>query len=140
MLIRNYSTLITYSTFEDRYNYLKLSANVAEDTFGFDRWMNQKFYRSAEWKHVRDQVIVRDGGCDLAFPGREIFGRIYIHHMNPMTKEELMHNAEVLLDPEFLVCVSFDTHNAIHYGDTSLLIADPIERSPNDTCLWRRAK
>lgn len=140
MLIRNYSTLITYSTFEDRYNYLKLNANVAEDTFGFDRWMNQKFYRSIEWKHVRDQVIVRDGGCDLAFPGREIFGRIYIHHMNPMTKEELMHNAEVLLDPEFLVCVSFDTHNAIHYGDTSLLIADPIERSPNDTCLWRRAK
>lgn len=133
-----YSNLITLSTFEDRYHYLRLNKSVAEKTFGFDRYLNQQFYRSEEWKQLRNQIIVRDNGCDLAFPGRTIFGRIYIHHMNPITKEDLLHSSEFLLNPEFLICVSFDTHNAIHYGDESLIIHDYVERTPNDTTLWRR--
>ena len=135
--IRTYSELIRIPTFEDRFRYLKLRGKVGEDTFGFDRYFNQKFYRSSEWKRIRDHVIVRDGACDLGIPDREIFGKVIIHHMNPFRIEDLTgDNAKDLLDPEFLICVSHETHNAIHYGDESLLPEIFVERRPNDTCPW----
>lgn len=136
-LIRTYSEMILLRTFEERYEYLRLDGEVGFETFGFDRYLNQKFYHSREWKTVRDRVITRDMGCDLASEGREIFGRIYIHHMNPMKQLDIIHGSMRIVDPEFLVCVSHNTHNAIHYGDRSLLITEPIERKPNDTCPWK---
>lgn len=135
--IRTYSELIRIPTFEDRFRYLKLRGKVGEDTFGFDRYFNQKFYRSSEWKRIRARVIVRDGACDLGIPDREILGKVIIHHMNPFGIEDLTgDNAKDLLDPEFLICVSHETHNAIHYGDESLLPEIFVERRPNDTCPW----
>jgi len=137
-MIRTYSDLIGFKTFHDRYRYLQLSGSVGEETFGFDRYLNQTFYRSPEWRKVRDSVIVRDNGCDLAMDGHEIRGRIVIHHMNPITEKDILErNLEVLLNSEFLISVSYNTHNAIHYGDESLLLTEPIERQPNDTCPWR---
>lgn len=136
--IKTYSELILLPTFEERYDYLKLDGIVGEETFGFDRYINQNFYRSQEWKRIRDQVIIRDNGCDLGMEGYDITGRIYIHHMNPITVKDIHHMSEYLLNPEYLICVTHNTHNAIHYGDTSLLIKAPIERSKNDTCPWRR--
>lgn len=136
--MRTYSELIQLSTFEDRFNYLKLNGAVANETFGFDRYLNQLFYRSAEWKKVRQQVIIRDCGCDMACDGYEIQGNIIVHHMNPLTLEQIENNPELLLDPEYLICVSFDTHNAIHYGtDDFIKSQDVIERHPGDTTLWR---
>lgn len=135
--IRTYTELITFPTFETRYNYLKLNGNVGEETFGFDRWLNQRFYKSKEWQSIRDFVIIRDGGCDLAMDGYDIHGRILIHHMNPVYSDDIIHRSDILLDPEYLVCVTHNTHNAIHYGDESLLITAPIERRPGDTCPWR---
>ena len=135
--IRTYSQLKRLQTFEERYDYLKLGGAVGEDTFGFDRYMNQNFYRSREWKRVRDEVIMRDNGCDLGVDGHEIRGNILIHHMNPITSEDIRRVSDYLLNPEYLICVTHRTHNAIHYGDERLLITAPIERTQNDTCPWR---
>ena len=135
--IRTYSELITFPTFKERFNYLKLSGLVGESTFGFDRYLNQMFYRSQRWKEIRDFVIIRDNGCDLGVEGYEIHSRIVIHHMNPITIEVIRKESEYLLDPEFLICTIHNTHNAIHYGDENLLIKAPIERSKNDTCPWK---
>lgn len=136
-MIRTYSELMSISSFEDRYRYLKLSGSVGKDTFGFDRYLNQIFYRSDEWRSIRNHVIVRDNGCDLGVEGYEIYGRIYIHHMNPLTVKDVISRSESLLDPEFLICVSFNTHQAIHYGDESNLVLPPVERTLNDTCPWK---
>lgn len=138
MIIRTYSELITLPTFEERFRYLKLDGDVGVETFGFDRYLNQAFYSSDEWKSIRNQVIIRDNGCDLGIEGREIYKRIIIHHMNPITKEDLLYKTEYLLNPEYLICTIKATHDAIHYGDENLLLKSPIERKPNDTCPWRR--
>lgn len=135
--IRTYSELARLPTFEERYQYLRLSGAVGKETFGFDRYLNQAFYRSPEWKAVRDQVIIRDEGCDLGIQGKEIQGRVLIHHMNPITAEDIRARSEFLLDPEFLITTVHSTHQAIHYGDESLLVFAPIARSRNDTCPWR---
>lgn len=124
-------------TFKERFEYLKLSGRVGEETFGFDRWLNQKFYRSAEWKHIRDLVIIRDNGCDLGVEGREIYGKILIHHMNPITKKDILERTDLLLNPKYLISVTKQTHDAIHYSDESILMNDQIARSKNDTCPWR---
>lgn len=137
-MIRTYSELAKLSSFEDRFRYLQLSGRVGADTFGFDRYLNQNFYRSQEWKSIRDQVIVRDNGCDLGVEGYEIYSRIYIHHMNPLTPKDIEDRTEFLLNPEYLITTTFRTHNAIHYGDESLLILSPTQRSKNDTCPWRK--
>lgn len=135
---RCYSELIALPTFEERYRYLRLTGRVGEDTFGFDRYLNQKFYRSAEWKHIRDQVIVRDNGCDLGIEDRVIYGKILIHHMNPITEKDILRLSDYLLNPEYLISVTHKTHNAIHYGSEDLLVTAPIVRTPNDTCPWKR--
>lgn len=137
MSIKRYSELITLPTFEERFRYLKLDGKVGEDTFGFDRYLNQVFYRSQKWKSIRDYVIVRDNGCDLAMEGYEIHGRILIHHMNPISLKDLETESEFLLDPEYLITTAHNTHNAIHYGDESLLFTVPVERTKNDTCPWK---
>ena len=134
--IRTYSELITLPTLIERFDYLKLEGFVGKETFGWDRYLNQRFYRSREWRRVRDQVIVRDNGCDLGLEGYRIVGRIYIHHMNPIEIVDITEATDYLLNPEFLICVSDLTHNAIHYGDATLLPQDPIQRKPNDTTLW----
>lgn len=136
--IRSYEELITIPTFEERYEYLKLNGRIGEETFGFDRWLNQKFYQSEEWKRVRREVILRDAGYDLGIEGREIIGRIYIHHMNPITVDDIILHSDYLLNPMYLVCTSKLTHDAIHYGDKSLLQEDFKERKPYDTCPWRQ--
>lgn len=138
MNIRTYSELITLSTFEERFRYLKLDGAVGQDTFGFDRIFNQRFYKSREWKRVRDIVIARDMGCDLGIEDREIYGNIVIHHLNPISLEDLENHTDYLLNPEYLICTTHATHNAIHYGDESLLVTAPIVRTKNDTCPWRR--
>lgn len=135
--IKTYSELITLPTFKERYKYLQLSGTVGEETFGFDRYINQKFYRSQEWKRVRDFVIIRDNGCDLGVEGYDIHGKILIHHMNPIRIDDIRFLSEYLMNPEYLISTTLSTHNAIHYGDESLLMAEPIERTPNDTCPWK---
>lgn len=136
--IRTYSELVKLSTFEERYEYLKLGGTVGEDTFGFDRYLNQAFYKSKEWLDIRNYVITRDNGCDLGTPGRDIYGdKILIHHMNPITKEDILNRSDFLLNPEYLITTIKNTHDAIHYGDSELLYKDPIVRSKNDTCPWR---
>lgn len=136
--IRTYSELIQLPTFEERFRYLKLSNKIGETTFGFDRYINQKFYTSLEWRRVRDQVIFRDNGCDLGIEGREIYGKVLIHHMNPITLDDIRNVTDVLMNPEYLICVTHETHNAIHYGDEHLLMKEPIIRTKNDTCPWKR--
>ena len=138
MNIRTYSELSKLKTFKERFTYLRLNGFVGKETFGFDRYLNQVFYKSAKWKSIRDFVIVRDNGCDLGIEGREIYGKIIIHHMNPITIQDIEHESDFLLDPEFLISTVHETHNAIHYGDENLLILAPIERKQNDTCPWRR--
>ena len=138
MNIRTYSELSQLATFEERYRYLRLGGRVGKETFGFDRWINQTFYKDPEWLKVRDIVIIRDNGCDLGIEGREIYSRIIVHHMNPITKADILDRSKFLLDPEYLICTVKNTHDAIHYGDENLLITLPMERSPNDTCPWRR--
>lgn len=138
MIIRTYSELIKLPTFEERFQYLKLDGDVGVETFGFDRYLNQSFYSSDEWKSIRNKVIIRDNGCDLGIEGREIYKRIIIHHMNPITKEDLLYRTEYLLNPEYMICTMKNTHDAIHYGDENLLFKEPVERKPNDTCPWRR--
>lgn len=135
-MIRTYSELRRRETLEDRFDYLKLHGQVGDATFGFDRFLNQRFYASHEWKQVRHHVIVRDNGCDLGVDGYEIHDRIYIHHMNPMTVSDLVEFNREILDPEFLIAVTHKTHNAIHYGDANLLPKLPVERRPGDTKLW----
>jgi len=135
-LIRTYSELRHLETFEERYQYLRLKGSVGERTFGFDRWINQRFYRSREWKRVRNHVIVRDDGCDLGIPGYEIHSGLLVHHMNPLMINDLEQGEEWVLDPNFLITTSLQTHNAIHYGDESLLPRGPIERKAGDTKLW----
>ncbi len=135
-MIRTYSELIQLPTFLERFYYLRLGGVVGQDTFGWDRYMNQQFYRSKEWNRIRDLVIIRDNGCDLGIPGREIYSKVYIHHMNPIEKKDLLEESEYLMNPEYLICVSYDTHNAIHYGDESLLMLDPVSRQAGDTKLW----
>lgn len=137
MSIKTYSELITIPTFEGRYKYLKLGGRVGEETFGFDRYLNQVFYNSKEWLRIRDHVIVRDQGCDLGIPGREIYGKILVHHMNPITIEDIKRRSEFLLNPEYLICTFKNTHDAIHYGNDDILFGLPMERRPNDTCPWR---
>lgn len=138
MNIRTYSELSKLTTFEERYRYLRLGGRVGEETFGFDRWINQMFYKDPEWLKIRDEVIIRDNGCDLGIEGREIYSRIIVHHMNPITKADILDRSEFLLNPEYLICTVKNTHDAIHYGDENLLIMLPMERSVNDTCPWRR--
>lgn len=137
MTIKTYSELITLPTFEQRYEYLRLYGKVGEETFGFDRYLNQMFYNTSEWKSLRDYVIIRDKGCDLAIEGREIYGRIYIHHLNPITVKDIVNRSDYLLNPEYLICTTKNTHDAIHYGDKNLLITEPIARTRNDTCPWK---
>lgn len=138
--IRTYSELMKLSTFEERYEYLRLGGKVGEDTFGFDRYLNQLFYTSPEWRALRNDIITRDGGCDLGIPDREIGEgvKILIHHMNPITRDDILNRSEYLLNPEYLICTIKNTHDAIHYGDSELLYKDPVVRSKNDTCPWRR--
>ena len=134
-MIRCYNDLVQLNTFEERFRYLQLNGSVGFDTFGFDRWMNQKFYGSKEWKIVRDKVIARDNACDLGLEGEDIYGRIYIHHMNPITPDEIHHGADNLFNIDFLICCTHDTHNAIHYG-TEIKKKELIIRTPRDTILW----
>lgn len=133
---RRYSELRRLHTLEERFDYLNLRGEVGKATFGFDRWVNQQFYRSPQWRHSRDLVIVRDNGCDLGIEGHEIHSQLLVHHMNPITVEDLEHGADIVLDPEFLITTTQRTHNAIHYGDISLLPAPMVERRPGDTQLW----
>lgn len=136
-MIRTYSELKCYGTFIDRYNYLKLHGSVGEPTFGFERYINQTLYRSSRWRRSRNKVILRDNGCDLGMPGYEINDKIIIHHINPLTIEDIEADSDWIYDPEYLICVSFMTHQAIHYGDSSLLPKEPVIRKPHDTCPWR---
>lgn len=138
-MIRSYKELVKLDNYEDRYSYLLLGDKIGEDTFGFDRYLNQTFYKSSEWKHLRNEIIIRDNGCDLGMPGFDIYGKIIIHHMNPIRKNDILNATDYLMNPDFLICVSMDTHNAIHYGDKNYLDRfKDISRSPNDTCPWRK--
>jgi hypothetical protein len=138
MNIKTYTELSKLNTFEERFRYLKLDDKIGEDTFGFDRYLNQMFYQSDEWKKLRNYVITRDQGNDLGMKGRPIIDqKILVHHMNPIRKEDLLNRSDILLNPEYLITVTKRTHDAIHYGDESILYQEPIERSLNDTCPWR---
>lgn len=138
-LTKSYSELIKLPTFEERYEYLKLDGFVGDDTFGSRRWLNQVFYRSYEWRKLRQEIILRDEGCDLGIADRTIFGKILIHHINPISIEDINGRKRILIDPENLICVSHNTHEAIHYGSFDLLMPTaPIERKPGDTCPWHR--
>ena len=136
-MIRRYSEMIRFDSFLDRYNYLQLRGKVGLDTFGLDRYLNQTLYRSSRWRRTRDKVILRDNGCDLGYEGFDIYDKIIVHHMNPLSIEDIEDDVDEIYDPEFLICCSFNTHNAIHYGDERLLPQLPIERSPGDTCPWK---
>lgn len=139
MSIKTYSELITLPTYIERFNYLKLGGRVGADTFGFDRQINQNLYqRNPRWKEARDIVIIRDNGCDLGVEGYEIHGKIIVHHMNPITLDDILNDRDWIYDPEFLICTVHNTHNAIHYGDERLLMTAPIERTKFDTCPWKR--
>lgn len=135
--IKTYSELIKLPTFEERFEYLRLDGVVGEETFGFDRYLNQIFYRSQKWKSIKNKVIVRDLGRDLGVEGYEIYGRIIVHHMNPIDTNDIRRESDFLIDPEYLICTTHNTHNAIHYGDESLLIKAPVERTKYDTCPWK---
>lgn len=149
MSIRRYSELITIPTYKERFKYLQLKGAVGADTFGYDRYLNQILYNSPEWKRFRNDIIIRDNGCDLACEGYEIKGwkdqegkihraRIIIHHMNPITVDDVLNHNPMVFDPENVITTVLNTHNAIHYGDEKLLVTGPVTRSPNDTCLWRK--
>ena len=130
--------MLQYDTFEDRFNYLKLSGRVGDTTFGSNRMLNQILYKDPEWRRTRDQIILRDGGCDLGIPGREIGGPISVHHINPITVEDVINRSHKVFDPNNLICAARLTHNAIHYSDDSILPKDPIVRTRNDTCPWKQ--
>ncbi len=137
MIIRTYEELISFSTFEDRLEYLQLDGFVGAETFGYERYLNQVFYKSREWRTIREKIILRDNGCDLGVDGYEIYGRILIHHMNPITAEDIRNRSDLLLDPNYLICVSHNTHNAITYGNKNCILKPVIERKKFDTCPWR---
>lgn len=138
-IIRTYDELIQFPSYEERFEYLKLGGKVGEDTFGFDRYLNQTFYKTDEWKNIRNEVIIRDNGCDLGDPDHEIRGnRILVHHMNPITKDDILNRSEYLLNPKYLITTVKSTHDAIHYGDENLLPKGPVVRTKNDTCPWRQ--
>lgn len=138
-MIRTYSELLTLPTFEERFEYLKLGGRVGYETFGYDRYLNQILYNSYEWKYnTRRKIILRDNGCDLACEGFEIFGKILVHHINPITVDDVLNRRPIVFDPENLISTTHNTHNAIHYGDVDLLTIGPIERTKNDTCPWKR--
>lgn len=136
-VIRSYSELVKLATFEERFEYLQLGGSVGKDTFGYDRYINQLFYRSQKWRSIRDKVIIRDNGCDLGVDGYDIHSNVLIHHMNPITMEDINRESDFLLNPEFLITTTHRTHNAIHYGNISILPMMPTERMKNDTCPWR---
>lgn len=136
MRIKNYTDLKSLLTFEERFEYLKLGGKVGKETFGFDRYLNQVFYHSNEWKRARNKVIMRDDGCDLGIRGREIHKGLIIHHMNPISMEQIENRDPIIFDPEFLICCSLMTHNAIHYSDKDILVLGPVERKQGDTKLW----
>lgn len=136
MRVRSYKELRRLGSFEERFEYLALRGVVGAQTFGHDRWINQQFYRSKQWKDIRQHVIARDLGCDLGVEGYEIYDAVYIHHMNPMTADEIAHGDEDILNPEYLISTTHQTHNAIHYGDASLLRKPLVDRRPGDTKLW----
>ena len=138
MIVKSYSEMIALPTFIERYRYLKLGGRVGEATFGSDRYLNQILYKDPEWLAVRNKVIIRDDGCDLGMEGHQIYGKILVHHINPITKEDILRRSWTLFDPENLICTIKNTHDAIHYGDESLLIVAPVTRSRNDTCPWKR--
>ena len=137
-IIRTYAQLITFPTFEERFKYLQMNGTVGRETFGWDRYLNQVFYKSPKWKAARDFVIMRDNGCDLGLEGYDIHGKVLVHHLNPITIEDIESENASLFDPNNLICVSHNTHNAIHYGGANLLPKAPITRSKNDTCPWKR--
>lgn len=137
MVLRRYSEIKRLKTFEERYEYLRIGGLVGESTFGFERYLNQALYTSQKWRQLRSQIIIRDNGCDLGIEGRDIFDKIIIHHMNPLTREQIQDPDDSMFDPEYLICVSHNTHNAIHYGDASLLSKEYVPRRPNDTCPWK---
>lgn len=137
--MRTYSELVKLPTFKERFEYLKLDGRVGDDTFGFDRWLNQQFYNSKLWKDAKREVIIRDNGCDLGLDGYEMHGRILVHHMNPIDKSDIVRQSDILLNPEYLISTCKRTHDAIHYGDIELAMSNRlIERRPNDTCPWKR--
>lgn len=137
MSTKTYSELMSFETFEERYRYLRINGEVGAETFGCDRYLNQLFYSSDEWKRFRRNIIIRDMGCDLGIEDRDIVGLIIVHHINPITIDDVLQRRKCLMDPDNVICVSFNTHQAIHYGDDSLLIQGPIERKMNDTCPWK---
>lgn len=139
-LIRTYSVLSSLSSFDERFRYLRLGGDVGVETFGFERYLNQRFYSSSEWKKVRDLVIVRDNGCDLGIAGREIYGKILVHHMNPISAKDLEERSDLLLNPEYMICTTHETHNAIHYSNETLLRTSPVVRFRNDTSPWKRGQ
>lgn len=136
--IRTYTELSKLKTFEERYEYLRLDGKVGFETFGFDRYLNQMLYKDPDWLEARDKVIIRDNGCDLGIEDRQIGGRILVHHMNPVTKEQILARDPMLFDPEYLISTMKSTHDAVHYGDENLLIKDHVERTQNDTCPWKK--
>ena len=138
MSIKTYSEMIQLPTFLDRYRYLQIGGQVGKETFGFDRYLNQTLYRSAEWKRFRRDMILRDEGLDLACEGFEVIGKILLHHINPIAIEDVVQRNPIIFDPENVICTSLNTHNAIHYGDESLLMTGPIQRTKYDTCPWRK--
>lgn len=136
--MKMYSELIQFPTFEERFKYLKLDGRVSEETFGFDRYLNQRFYRSKEWRSLRDKIIIRDMGCDLGIENYPIYGKVLIHHMNPISSKDILDLTDYLLNPEYLICTTYDTHNAIHYGNADQIpYKELVERTPNDTCPWK---
>ena len=137
MILKCYSELLQLTTFKERYEYLRLDGVVGEETFGFDRYLNQIFYNSQEWKDIRRKIIIRDNGCDLGLDGYEIRGKILIHHMNPIRQQDILLRTDLVLNPEYLIATTLSTHNAIHYGDEKLLLTVPNERRKNDTCPWK---
>lgn len=137
MIIRNYSELVSLNDFKERYAYLKLNGKIGEKTFGFSRYINQEFYHSDKWLRFRNKIIIRDNGCDLGFEGYNIYGSVIIHHINPITVDDIINLNPCVLDPENVICTKLSTHNAIHYGDERLLFLSPIERTINDTCPWK---
>ena len=136
-MIRTYRECMQLPTFQERYRYLQIGGRVGKETFGFDRYLNQMLYRTSEWKRFRRDMIVRDNGCDLGCEEYEIYGNVLVHHINPITVEDVINRNPCIFDPNNVICTSLNTHNAIHYGDETLLITEPVVRKPNDTCPWK---